>query len=212
MSLPSWSVIPACTLALATTASAQDSVVIYRCTDASGAVTVQNDVRCPAGSRQERRVIETATPPQAPVPTPAPVMPLASAEPPLAPMPIESPPAEVLADAPVPLAERGPPPPLFACKTWDREEYLSDDPIPAERCAPMRTTGLDGDPAQGAGAACMMVTDACQPVPVASLCERWHHHLMRSEAIVEFGRARDPHAAAAELQRIRGIVRHNACD
>jgi hypothetical protein len=36
------------------TASAQ-SVVIYRCTDASGALTIQNGTPCPKGSKQERR-------------------------------------------------------------------------------------------------------------------------------------------------------------
>ena len=38
--------------------TAHADLVIYRCTDASGAVTVQNDQRCPAGSREERRVID----------------------------------------------------------------------------------------------------------------------------------------------------------
>ena len=115
-------------------------------------------------------------------------------------------------DPPVPLAERTPPPPLFACKTWNRDEYFSDSTTPAQRCAPMQTTGLGGDPAQGAGAACMVVSDFCQPVPEAALCESWRDHLIRSEAIVEFDRAQDRDAAAAELERIRTIVAHSTCD
>lgn len=201
-----WLAVPACVLALAASAAAQDSVVIYRCTDSSGAVTVQNDVRCPKGSQQQRRVIETA----APAPYTPPV-PSSAPSPPPPPVVLEAPPAEQSAEAPIPLAERTPPPPLFACKTWNREEYFSDSATPAERCAPMRTTGLGGDPAQGAGAACMMVTDLCQPVAEAALCERWRDHLIRSEAIVEFNRARDPVAAAAELQRLRTIVDRSTC-
>ena len=194
-------------------AAAQDSVVIYRCTDASGAVTVQNDMRCPKGSRQERRVIETAAPPPytPPVAPPAPP-PLVAAEPQPEPTVIEAPPAGEPVDAPIPLDERTPPPPLFACKTWNREEYFSDSATPAQRCAPMQTTGLGGDPAQGAGAACMVVSDFCQPVPEAALCESWRDHLIRSEAIVEFDRAREPDAAAAELERIRTIVAYSTCD
>ncbi len=191
-------------------ASAQDAVVIYRCTDASGAVTVQNDVACPGGSEQQRRVIEPATP-AAPYTPPAPPAPVLAAEPP--PAVIEPPSAtEAAVDDMIPIAEREPPPALFACKTWNREEYFSDDAVPAERCAPMQTTGLGGDPAQGAGTACLVVTDLCQPVPEAALCERWRDHLMRAEAIVEFDRARDPQVAVAELERIRTIVRHSTCD
>ncbi|MGQ4660456.1 DUF4124 domain-containing protein [Lysobacter sp. F6437] len=212
-----WAWLPIIALALGTVApaGAQDSVVIYRCTDASGAVTVQNDVRCPKGSRQERRVIETAaaapyTPPVEPaVPPPEPAAPV---EPTPASAVIEAPPPDAPSDPSVPLAERTPPPPLFACKTWNREEYFSDSTTPAQRCAPMQTTGLGGDPAQGAGAACMVVSDFCQPVPEAALCESWRDHLIRSEAIVEFDRAQDPDAAAAELERVRTIVAHSTCD
>lgn len=214
-----WTCLPIVALALgfAAPAAAQDAVVIYRCTDASGAVTVQNDVRCPKGSRQERRVIETAAPPpytppvEPATPPPEPAAPT-PAEPTPAPVVIEAPPPGTPSDARIPLAERTPPPPLFACKTWNRDEYFSDSTTPAQRCAPMQTTGLGGDPAQGAGAACMVVSDFCQPVPEAALCESWRDHLIRSEAIVEFDRAQDPDAAAAELERIRTIVAHSTCD
>jgi len=189
---------------------ARQSVVIYRCTDASGAVTVQNDIACPKGSQQQRRVIETETPPYSPPPPPAAPAPLVAAEPVPVPTVLETPPAN--APPPIPPAERTAPPPLFACKTWNREEYLSDDPVPAERCAPMQTTGLGGDPAQGAGAACLVVTDFCQPVPEATLCERWRDHLIRAEANVEFDRARDPAAAKTELERLRTIVARSTCD
>jgi len=204
--------------AVAAGAWAQDSVVIYRCTSADGAVTVQNDTPCPKGSRQERRVLETAPPSAPPIPPPAaPAPAAASSAPVLMPMPAASagpgrnPPALPDIETGVEV-ERRPPPPLFACRTWEREDYLTDSEVPAERCAAMRTTGLDGDPARGAGAACMMVTDACQPVPAAERCDRWQQLLQANEATVEFGRAEDPAAAVAELERVRAIVERNLCD
>ena len=39
-------------------AACAQSVVIYRCTDASGALTIQNGTPCPKGSRQQVQTIE----------------------------------------------------------------------------------------------------------------------------------------------------------
>jgi hypothetical protein len=49
-------------LIIADAAPARAEVVIYRCTDASGAVSIQNDIPCPKGSKQPRRVLETPPP------------------------------------------------------------------------------------------------------------------------------------------------------
>lgn len=67
--------------------TAQERTVIYRCTGADGAVTVQNDRPCPAGTaQQDRRVMQAPQPPAAPAPaTPAP--PDAPATPAAAPAP-----------------------------------------------------------------------------------------------------------------------------
>lgn len=190
-------------------AQAQD-VVIYRCTDAGGALTVQNDVPCPKGAAQERRVIESAPPPlyTAP-PTAAP-----AAEPvptaPVAPEPA-TPPAE---PEPPPLAsdgERLPPPVLFECRTYDNDRYLSDDGAPPERCAPLRTTGIGGAPGMGAGAACEMVTDQCQRVADGALCDGWRQRLRESESLLRFGRTVSREEAQAEVDRIARIVRESSC-
>ena len=217
MSGSRWPLLILC--AVAAGASAQESVVIYRCTAADGAVTVQNDEPCPKGSRQQRRVVETtpSSAPYVPPPAAAPAPAAAPSTPVLMPMPAAStapdtdPPALPGVESGIEV-ERRPPPPLFACRTWEREDYLTDSEVPVERCAAMRTTGLDGDPTRGAGAACMMVTDACQPVPAAELCERWQQLLQANEATVEFGRAKDPAAAEAELERVRAIVERNLCE
>ncbi len=52
---------------------AQDEILIYRCVDASGGVTIQNDVPCPAGTQQTVRkigAVQTMRTPEVIVPPP----------------------------------------------------------------------------------------------------------------------------------------------
>lgn len=117
-------------------------VVIYRCTDASGALTVQNDMPCPKGARQQKQVIRAPAPMPAYLPARAPV---ASPEPAAATTPAPA----VNASAPVPGepaaatsaaatadAQRLPPPALYRCNTFDNDRYLSEDNAPAPVRAP----------------------------------------------------------------------------
>ena len=48
-------------LVLAPFAHAQQKDTIYRCTDARGALTIQNGTPCPKGSKQQVQVIEAPT-------------------------------------------------------------------------------------------------------------------------------------------------------
>lgn len=192
-------------------APAQDSVVIYRCTDSSGALTVQNDVPCPKGSRQDKRVIEAAPAPTViPAAVPAPprgAMPatvlVAPAAP--APTPVPAPPPPSIA-----AADRLPPPVLFECRTFDNGRYLSDSGAPPERCVPMSTTGLDGS-ASTVGSACQMVVDQCQRVVDDALCEGWQQRLREAESAMRFGLAGNREAAQAEVERIGRIVHESTC-
>lgn len=144
--------------------------VIYRCTDAAGAVSMQNDVPCPKGSRQERRVIAPAAsfPAFATPAAPAPVAPAAAAAPEARPPASEaSPPARPEIPVPAALAEadRLPPPPIFKCMTWDNDSYLSEDPEPKPRCVALDTGGV--------GQACEMKYDQCARVPDGAACAGW---------------------------------------
>src|SRR5690606_41737615 len=47
---------------LGSPAQAQQQVTIYRCTDAAGALTIQNDEPCPAGQKQEVREVDVPPP------------------------------------------------------------------------------------------------------------------------------------------------------
>lgn len=197
----------ACLVALPCAAPAQ--VVIYRCTDPGGAVTLQNDRPCPKGTQQQKRTIET--PPPAPPPafvTPAPAAtgsPAPTPAPATAPAPAPTPakPAEEIA--------RTPPPPLFECRTQGGDRYLSEQAQPPPRCAPLQVTGLDGRGESAGGAACEMVEDQCQAVSEAALCDAWSRRVREAEIPASFfndGRTQLP---AAEIERLRGIVRASTC-
>jgi len=219
-------------------AHAQPHVVIYRCTAASGAVTVQNDKPCPKGSKQEKRVVDT--PPSspaarpAPSPAPAPVVPVVPANAPYAPppapaaptpstYPAPSPPSSNYPTPPVPqgnppdgatpmtaASEPQPPPALFECRTYDNSSYFSEIEQPAPRCAPLTTTGVGGT-APPAGAACQMVTDQCQRVADAALCDGWRQHLRELQSNVSFGRADEQESASTDLDRAKTLVRESTC-
>lgn len=186
-------------LAMTAAPTAHADLVIYRCTDASGAVTVQNDQRCPAGSREERRVIDdvpVAPPPPTPVPDIEPVAPVVAA--PIVEAAPEPPPVELL-----------PPPPLFQCLTWNKEPYLTERETPARRCAPLRTVGLAGG--TGAGAACEEREDRCEPVPDDALCERWRERLRNAQGAERFGVPAREGESARDVGRIEQLLAASTC-
>lgn len=212
-------------------AQAQGKVVIYRCTDAIGQLTVQNNVPCPKGSTQEKRIIEDApvssAPPtvitgpgqySSPMPAAPPMHPPVSSQlPQVARPPQALPPAQAQAAVASPLprsniadADRLPPPALFECRTYDNGRYLNDDGKPPQRCAPLQTTGL-GNVGSGAGVACQMVDDQCQRIPDERLCENWKQRLREAESALRFGRADNRDASAAEFARIQRIVAESTC-
>ena len=183
--------------------SAGESVVIYRCTDAGGAVTFQNDVPCPKGAAQERRMMEVAAPVAAPA-----AVPLPAVEPRVRP---PAPAVDPGAPPSIAIAERQPPPPLFECRTWDDRRYLGDLASPPERCAPLQTTGVGGAPGMGAGAACELVSDQCAPVAEDALCDGWRLRLREAEADLRFGRFESRQAAQAEVARVEQVARESTC-
>lgn len=217
--------------ALAGSAGAQEALVIYRCTDAGGNVTVQNDRPCPKGTQQQKRMVtpapstapasrpaprdRAATIPPAGTPTtPAPAMPSRPiTAPPTAtvpPLTTGVPAGDVAAVAPTAASDRAPPPALFECRTVGDSRYLSENGAPAPRCAPLQTTGVGG-PAAATGSACEVVTDRCAPVPDAALCDRWRERLRELEAALTFGRLDDVESARVDVDRVRGIVTDSAC-
>lgn len=159
-------------------AQAQE-VVFYKCTDANGNISMQNDKPCAAGMKQEiRRVGEVKT---VPVPTQAPKP---TAQP-------EAPPqygefVQVgnprIKRAPAPEAAQLPlPPALYQCSTWQGDTYYGETAEPAPRCAPLQVLGIDGSPALAQGSACEVKQDQCTAVPEAQLCAAWYRRLDEAE-------------------------------
>lgn len=156
-------------------------VVIYRCTDARGAVTL-SDAPCPKGQAQQRR--EMVRPQDAP-PRPQPATP-----PPVT--PVEAPPPRVIVVQP--------PRPLYQCTTPDGQQYLSETAAGNPRFVPLWTLDVpvrvpvyepgraeirieDGRVSGSLGTggvrevvtpagygAGTWVSDACVPLPQAEVC------------------------------------------
>lgn len=197
-------------------ASAQGGVVIYRCTDANGALTIQNDTPCPKGNKQERRVIEAAPSspappfltPAAPPPAPRPVAPSVPTPPPPAaptPSPVAAP-EPAIADS-----DRLPPPWLYECRTYNDDSYLSENGSPAPRCVTLTTTGVGGMIESPNTSACEMKTDQCQRVPDGAVCDAWRRRLREAESSLRFGVTEDRAKAEAEVQRLTRVVRESTC-
>jgi len=185
--------------------------VIYRCTDAGGALTVQNAVPCPKGSKQDKRVIDavsTVSAPPTAVLAPRPVRAAAS----VGTTPATSATTATTATASAAdIANRLPPPALFECRTFDSGRYLSDDGNPPQRCAPLTTNGVGGGSAPGAGASCEMVSDQCQRIADGALCENWNARLLEAQSALRFGVSDNRAVAQAEVYRVERIVRESTC-
>jgi len=181
------------------------TTVIYRCTDPSGAVTFQNGSACPAGHRQERRVVEMASPMPVFVPPPAPVQ---APQVPLISRLGDAPRAVARADASLPPA---PPPPLFACRVYDNSSYWREDDTPPLRCRPLQTVGIGGLPGMGAGEACEQVADTCEAVPADALCKTWETRVREAEFRWRYahGRAQDP--LRIEYEQLFNTWRNSTC-
>lgn len=198
--------LAATTLVAASTlpgARAQNEITIYRCVDASGAVTIQNDAPCPAGTQQTVKKIggvQTMRTPDVIVPPP----PKAPPPPPQA--KTETPPV-VSAPPPPPPA---PPPPLFHCRTWDDRDYLSDTATPPAACVPVQSRGIDGSLELAAGDTCEMRPDACAEVPQAQLCVSWKKRVDEADFRWKLAGARDD-ARKAELERVRATYLGSTC-
>jgi hypothetical protein len=184
-------------------------VVFYRCTDASGALTVQN-MPCPKGMQQTRKVMQAPEAPALPPPPPVSALPrLMPAAAPAAPAAVEaalSPgPAPVAVKAPVPL------PALFQCRTREGDSYLSETGEPPARCISLRVTGLDGNPGTGAGDACEVIRDTCTPVAPALLCESWRQRVKNVESEWRFASSARAETLRLEYQRLQSLLNNSDC-
>jgi hypothetical protein len=185
-------------------------IVIYRCTDAAGRVTIQNDVPCPKGSREHRETVETPAPVPAYVPpdlgVPDQGMP-AVAAPEHAQDPA-GPATRGAGDAPA--APPGPPPALYACRTWDQVDYLTEDATPHTQCAPLQVVGIDGA-ARSDASACEKVVDQCEPVPSEQLCAAWRRRVSEAEFRWKFAGAKEDDARRRDYEALAATLSDSDC-
>jgi len=152
--------------------SAADELTVYRCEDAGGRITLQ-DEPCPGGQQQSARsMVRPRDPPPAPP----------AADP--APAPVE---------AGLPPAARGyalpyPPPPLFQCTDFDGSVRFSEDYDPNTRCVPLPVLGYDVRGSSAAAGTCRWVTESCLRLDDGAACDQFKRKLRqaRSDALHAF--------------------------
>ena len=195
-------------------------VVIYRCTDAAGNLTLQNGVRCPKGQKQEARVLQAPSPPTpAPVIAPAPAM---AASPAVATPMVDasaastSPPPAVAAAAATsnnPDLAPGtlPPPPIYRCHAHSGNSYLSEDGEPKDRCVSLTVTDVAGGSNRSGAEACEVQQDRCDRVPDAQLCEAWSQYDRQAESLVALDNPELAGKANALYARTRKVMTATTC-
>lgn len=202
------------------------TIRIYRCTDALGRVTLQNDTPCPKGTRQEVQAVEPPTPMPTYVPREermpdivaaeraadaaeiaATVQSAASAQ---SATPVPDAANGGAPDAKPATAKPGPPPALYACRTWDDTDYLTDDAKPAERCAPLQVVGMDGI-ARADAAACEKTVDQCAAVPAEGLCQAWRRRVDEAEFRWKFAGAKQDDDRRREYELLKATLAHSDC-
>jgi hypothetical protein len=196
-------------LGAAGTVGAQDTL-IYRCTDARGAVTLQNDRPCAKGSRQDIRRLPPLPRQAPPPPPPAPVAPGA------APVAgdfelVMGPHTERPTAAPPAPPARPPPPALFHCQAEDGAGYFNENAEPEPHCAPLTMIGVGGNPGLGAGTACEMRRDPCTAIPAEQLCRTWQRRVDEAEFRWKFAGADERDPRKREFERLAGLLRESAC-
>lgn len=193
-------------IGLAGIAAAAPTVTIYRCVAADGQVTIQNDSKCPKGTREQKRVVETPAPtPARPVvaPAPAPVVPVM----PVAPAPVVD--ASDATSAATPLESPAlPAPPIYVCLTADAQRYYSEA-AQSSHCAPLATVGLDGQ-STTAAEACEVVEDRCEAVAEAERCAAWSERRRRAVQALTFS-PEQVDQARAELAHVDEVTAKTVC-
>ena len=166
-------------------------VLVHRCTDAKGRVTLQ-DEPCPKGSQSEsRQMTRPKDPPKS------------------RPIPMRAPPIDVLADDPTPSFRREliPPPPMYRCTSYDGIGRFSESYDPNPRCEPLvlyYPYPNNLTPAQALS--CRWVEDSCVRLPDSTACMRWK--VMRKDAVSAATRSFSDTAAyrKSELERLSQIT------
>ncbi len=172
-------------------AAGDGTVLVHRCTDARGHVTLQDDP-CPAGSRDETRsMTRPKDPPQTvqapPLPQPAPE--------PLAP------------EEPYQRPELIPPPPMYHCTSYDGIERFSESYDPNPRCEPIVLYyPYPNELTPSQKLACRWVEDSCVRLSDRAACARWKTMQVEAKSAVLHAFSDTAAYRKSELARLNQIV------
>ena len=177
-------------LSLVGVPTAVDSVVVHRCEDAKGHITLQDDV-CPKGT-QDKQIVMLRPKDAPPVPRPAPV---------ITPAPVMQ---QFVVEEEEPLI---PPPPMYRCTTYDGDERLSESYDPNPRCEPMviyfpQILTLGPEYAR----TCRWVKDSCVLLSVSETCVQWRKKKIEAESDLRRAFRDTAVYRKSELARIKQIV------
>jgi hypothetical protein len=183
-------------LVAASGAARNENLVVYRCVDQKGKVSLQ-DSPCAKTSKQETR--EMQRPRDAP---------------PVKKIPVTKP-AQIA--SPPPVAQNyipaTPPPDLYQCtnyegKTRDSEFYDSNP-----RCEPLWVLGYNENylPFEERGKRCRWIEDSCVRYEGRALCDRWKAKQKQAQSDLRYAFSDTAAYRKSELARITQIVR-NSCE
>lgn len=169
------------------------TVLVHRCTDARGRVTLQDEA-CPKGSQSESR--QMTRPKDPPKSNSKPV-----------PLPVRSVDEYLTQPAPTLRRELIPPPPMYRCTSYDGIGRFSESYDPNPRCEPLvlyYPYPNNLTPAQALS--CRWVEDSCVRLSDGTACARWK--VMRKEAVSASARSFSDTAAyrKSELERLTQIT------
>ena len=164
-------------LALAGSAGGSDTVTVYRCVDAKGRVTLQDDP-CPAGTQSSTRQM------QRPKDAPARPAPTATTKPPPG------------------LA----PPPMYRCTSYDGIERYSESYDPNPRCEPMVLYYDPRQLGPELSRACQWVEDSCVRLTDEAACEVWKKKRKEAQSASLHAFSDTASYRKSEVERIGQIV------
>ena len=178
-------------------------VTIYRCTDASGNVTLQNGIRCPKGQKQETKRLQAPAPTEPTYTPPVPVMqaPISA--------PVYATPAPVVNTNATPSIL--PPPPLYRCHAHTGNSYLSEDGAPKDRCVELQITDLAGSQNRSGAQACEVQQDRCERITDEQLCEAWSQYDKQAQSLVALDNPDIAGKAHAMYGRTQKVMTTTGC-
>ena len=212
-----------------------DEMVFYRCTDAAGMQTVQNQP-CPAGSEQTRRVV-TTPPPRSTAPPPTPDIPQDPRRPSAdairalqemqgqsgiisgdggildsaAPRAVEEDAGLLDSRAIVHVDPAKPPlPPIFRCTRGDGSQYTHEYTEAPPVCEALQTRQLGGQ-GEPVGVACEVRRDVCEQISEERACVAWQQRLRDARGSARFARDAQKVERDAEVPRLQGVIGESGC-